>query len=107
MGHVVNTFQSSPESGGEMVGATVRRFMVDFAGGDLGYFTGDSASVEIVATISAGRVAATALEINPHIEGFRASVDVEVPPGVTADVRVALRAGSRAISETWTLPFTG
>ena len=107
VGHVVNTFQSSPESGGEMAGATARRFMVDFAGGDLGYFTGDSASVEIVATISAGRVSATALEINPHIEGFRANVDVEVPPGVTADVRVALRAGPRAVSETWTLPFTG
>ncbi len=106
-GRVVNTFQTSPASGGEMAGAGARRFMIDFSGGDLGYFTGDPASVEIVATVSAGRVAASALDVNPHIEGFRASVDVEVPPGVTADVRVALRSGSRAVSETWTLPLTG
>jgi glucans biosynthesis protein len=107
VGRVVNTFQTSPGSGGDMAGASARRFMIDFAGGDLGYFTGDPASVEIVATVGAGRVAATALEVNPHIEGFRANVDIEVPPGVTADIRVALRAGSRAVSETWTLPFTG
>jgi glucans biosynthesis protein len=42
---------------------------------------------------------------NPQTGGFRAAFDVQVPVGETADLRGYLRAGQRALTETWTYPW--
>jgi glucans biosynthesis protein len=42
---------------------------------------------------------------NPHIQGFRAIIDVELDPGQSTDLRAFLRAGNRTLTETWTFPW--
>jgi len=90
----------------ETIGVGSRRFIVDFAGGDLGFYQHDPNMVEISATTSQGKILRTILEPNPRIDGFRAMIDVQVDPGQTTDVRAFLRVGSRALTETWIMPWT-
>ncbi len=99
-GRAVNTFQSSADGG-------ARRFQIDFSGGELAYFSQDPSTVEVVATASNGESRGATLAPNPHIKGFRATVDVATGPAQTADIRVFLRARGRALTETWTMPWTG
>ena len=104
---VVDTFRASPNALGAAdsspAGAT--RFLIDFSGGELGYYLSDPTLVEIVATTSAGRVLRKFLSQNTHVRGFRAGVDVAIEPGQSCDVRVFLRSGVKALTETWTFPW--
>jgi glucans biosynthesis protein len=61
--------------------------------------------VELVPSISQGRVLRSFIVPNPKTEGFRAFIDVAVEPGQSADLRAFLRTGQRALTETWTYPF--
>ena len=61
--------------------------------------------VETIATASNGRILRTFLTPNTHTRGFRAGVDVAVEPGQSTDIRVFLRAGTKALTETWTFPW--
>jgi glucans biosynthesis protein len=103
----VNTFRAAPRALGAAEapppGAT--RFLIDFSGGDLGYYLSDPTLVEVIATTSAGRVLRTFLAPNTHLRGFRAGVDIAVDPGQSCDVRVFLRAANKALTETWTFPW--
>ena len=107
-GRTVATFRASAHALGSPdppppPGAT--QFLIDFAGGDLSYYMSDPSLVETVATASAGRILRTFLIPNTHIRGFRAGVDVAVDPGQSTDLRVFLRAGPKALTETWTFPW--
>jgi len=106
-GRVVNTFQSPPRASGSNGPSdpTTRRFIVDFAGGNLPYYLGDPGQVEIVPTTSAGSVTHTFIIPNEHTRGFRAAIDVKLEPGQITDLRAYLRAGNRALTETWTYPW--
>jgi glucans biosynthesis protein len=42
---------------------------------------------------------------NEHISGFRAALDVKLDPGQSTDLRLFLKAGNRALTETWTYPW--
>jgi glucans biosynthesis protein len=108
-GHVVHTFEAPAHALGsaEPNLPSARRFMVDFAGGDLAYYVTDPGQVEVIATSSRGRVLRTSVTANPHIEGLRALFDVEVKPGETTDLRLFLRANGRTLTETWTYPWSG
>jgi glucans biosynthesis protein len=79
-----------------------RRFIVDFNAGDLEYYLSDPKRVAAVATVSAGTVAGTILAPNVAAKGFRVIVDVTLRPGESTDLRVFLRSGKQALSETWT-----
>jgi periplasmic glucans biosynthesis protein len=85
--------------------AGTTRFLIDFSGGDLSYYMSDPSLVETVATASTGRILGTFLTPNTHTRGFRAGVDVAVDPGQSTDLRVFLRAGPKALTETWTFPW--
>ena len=76
-------------------------------GGVLKYDFGwlNTYQVQIVPSISQGRIIRTFVVPNPNIEGFRAAIDVQLEPGRSADLRAFLRAGNRALTETWTYPF--
>jgi periplasmic glucans biosynthesis protein len=106
-GRTVGTFRVAPRALGApespQPGAT--RFLIDFSGGDLSYYMSDPSMVETIATASAGRILRTFLIPNTHIRGFRAGVDVAVDPGQSTDLRVFLRAGAKALTETWTFPW--
>jgi glucans biosynthesis protein len=103
----INTFRAAPRALGAADTAPPgsARFLIDFTGGELGYYLSDPTMVEVVATASTGRVLRTFLEPNAHVSGFRAGVDVAVDPAQSCDVRVFLRAGVKALSETWTFPL--
>jgi periplasmic glucans biosynthesis protein len=103
----INSYQTTPKALGssEPVPQGSRRFILDFVGGDLSYYLSDPDQVQIVPSLTNGQIVRTFLTPNPKTGGFRAGVDVQVPQGQTADVRVFLRAGTRALTETWTFPW--
>lgn len=83
-----------------------RRFLVDFAGGDLSCLLREPDRIEAVPSVSRGRIDRHFLVPHPVICGFRAGIDVAVEPGNTTDIRVYLPSGERALTETWTFPWT-
>ncbi|MFV0281613.1 MAG: glucan biosynthesis protein [Rhodoblastus sp.] len=107
-GRAINTFQTVARALGsrETPPEGSRRFIIDFAGGDLEYFMGDTALVEAVASISQGSVLRAFIAANPYVKGIRAFVDIQMPNGHPADLRVFLRAGERTLTETWTFPWS-
>ena len=82
-GKVVNTFQAPARASGsgKPGDPTERRFMIDFAGGDLAFFLKDPGQVQLVPSTSAGQITHTFLIPNEHTEGFRAAIDVKLEPG--------------------------
>ncbi len=106
-GRAINTYKTSARALGsaEPEAPGTRRFIVDFADGDLAYFLADPGRVQIEASTSAGRIARTFLVPNPQTRGFRAGLDVVLEAGQSADLRVYLKSGTRALTETWTFPW--
>jgi periplasmic glucans biosynthesis protein len=102
-----NTWQTHSRALGspEPVAPGTRRFIIDFDGGDLAYYLGDPDKVQIVPSVSNGRIVRTFLVPNPKSEGFRAGIDIALEKGQSADVRAFLRSGTRALTETWTFPW--
>lgn len=54
---------------------------------------------------SQGRIVRSSVVANVVTEGMRATIDVQVDAGQTADLRAFLRASDRALTETWTFPW--
>jgi glucans biosynthesis protein len=108
-GRVSKTFQTQARSLGssEVVAPGSRRFLIDFSGGDLAYFSNDPSLVEVVPTSTNGRILRSFLVPNTHIQGFRAAIDVELAANTSTDLRAFLKSGSRALTETWTFPWNG
>ncbi len=106
-GKVVNTFQTVARALGssEPNLPTMRRFMIDFAGGDLAYYKDDPSQVAVVAGSSKGRIVRSYTQVNPTIDGFRATFDVQLEPGDTADLRAYLKSSTRVLTETWMFPW--
>ena len=104
----LNTFQTSARALGssEQASPTTRRFMIDFNAGDLAYYKDDPSLVKIAAGTSVGKIVRAYTQYNPFIDGVRATVDVELAPGQTADLRAYLHDGPNALTETWTFPWT-
>lgn len=103
----VSTFQTAARTLGsnEPNVPTTRRFMIDFAGGGVDYYQDDPGAVTVVVGTSKGKIVRAYTQYNPSIKGFRATVDVDVPPGETTDMRAFLKAGVAALSETWIFPW--
>lgn len=106
-GKVVNTFQTPARASGSNSPSdpTHRRFLVDFAGGDLAFYLADPSQVQLVPTTSAGQITHTFLVPNEHLQGFRVAMDVKLQPGQSTDLRAYLKSGNRALTETWTFPW--
>ncbi len=106
-GKVVNTYHAPARASGspEPADPTTRRFLIDFAGGDLEYYLSDPAQVQLVPWTSVGRITHMFVVPNEHINGFRAAFDVRLEPGQATDLRAYLRAGNKALTETWTYPW--
>lgn len=106
-GRVVNTYQAKPKAlgSGEPVTEGSRRFIVDFAGGDLDYHLKQPEKVEIVPSIAYGRIDRAFIVPNRKTDGFRAFIDVVVEPGQLAEMRAFLRSGGKTLTETWSYPW--
>ena len=59
----------------------------------------------MVPTSTNGRITRAFLVPNPHINGFRAAIDVELPAGQSTDLRAFLKSGDKTLTETWTFPW--
>lgn len=103
----INTFQSPARNSGSNSPSdpTHRRFIIDFAGGDLAYYLADPGRVELIPTTSAGAITHTFVVPNEHTRGFRVAIDVKLEPGQSTDLRAFLRAGNKTLTETWTYPW--
>jgi glucans biosynthesis protein len=106
-GMALNTYRTRPRAlgSGERPPANATRFMIDFIGGQLPFFAKAPDQVQVVPSISTGRILRTFVIPNPQTNGFRAAIDVEVPVGEIAQLRAFLRAGNRVLTETWTMPW--
>ncbi len=106
-GRTVNTYQAQPRALGsaESAGANSRRFIIDFSGGELPYFSADPALIDVVPSTSRGKILRSFVVPNKHVSGFRAIIDVEVDAGQETDLRAYLKVGNRALTETWTMPW--
>ena len=106
-GRALHTFQTQARAlgAGDAIPLGARRFIVDFAGGDLAFYINDPSTVELVPTATHGRILRSFMVPNPHTKGFRAAIDVQIEAGQSTDLRAFLRAGTRTLTETWTLTF--
>jgi periplasmic glucans biosynthesis protein len=102
-----NTYRTKPRALGsaEPVTASMARFIIDFTEGQLAFFHKAPDQVQVVPSISNGRVMRAFITPNVQTGGFRAVIDVDVPAGQSADIRAFLRAGNKALTETWTYPW--
>ncbi len=107
-GKVIATFHAPARASGspEPADKGARRFLVDFAGGNLGYYLVDPSLVQAVAGASNARIVSTSVIPNEHTGGFRAAIDARIEPGQSTDLRVYLRSGGRALTETWIYPWS-
>ena len=106
-GRIINTYQAKPKAlgSGEPVTEGARRFIVDFAGGDLEYHLRQPDKVEIVPSIAYGRIDRAFIVPNPKTQGFRAFIDIVVEPGQIAEMRAFLKSGEKTLTETWSYPW--
>ena len=104
---VINTYQARPKAlgSGEPVTDGARRFIVDFAGGELDYYLKQPEKVEIVPSIAYGRIDRAFIVPNPKTQGFRAFMDIVVEPGQLAEMRAFLKSGNKTLTETWSYPW--
>ena len=107
-GKAINTFQMPPRASGSSAPSdpTERRFIIDFAGGDLAFYLSAPHLVELVPSTSSGTITHTFLIPNEGNKGFRAAIDIKLAPGESTDIRAYLKAGTRALTETWTYPWS-
>jgi len=85
----------------------VRRFIVDFSGGDLDYWLDDPTKVVTETGASLGKINAAFVMPNREIGGFRLFLDHEIPePGASAEIRGVLKAGGKTLTETWVFQWT-
>lgn len=86
--------------------AHVRRFIVDFAGGELGYWLDEPKRVVTDTGATAGRIDAAYVVPNREIGGFRLFIDHALDePGAEAQLRAALKVGGKVLTETWVFPW--
>lgn len=111
-GRVVNTFLAEAAASGaarkapDAAALRSRRFLIDFGGGELKTLLGASAPPEVAANASRGRITATSIVPNPHVGGFRVALDVRLDGPGTTELRVYLRKGDQALTETWSYPWS-
>ena len=83
------------------------RFVVDFAGGDLGMI-GKNVKVEPVITASRGQIEITSARPLDSVQGYRAMFDLKLGDSSLApvDLRLYLRADGQPLTETWLYQWT-
>lgn len=105
-GRAINTYPTRAAAlGAEAPPPGTQRFVIDFSGGDLAYFLPDPAKVSVVPSTSSGAITRTFITPNPRVGGFRVGIDAQPEGGKTMELRAFLKAGDRALTETWTFPY--
>ncbi len=105
-GQVKNSFDGGDSLESSANGIGKKRFIIDFADGDLAFYLSDAKRVEVVASTTAGAILGTILDPNPITKGFRVIVDVNLPAGESTELRVFLKSRGRVLTEIWTNSWT-
>jgi glucans biosynthesis protein len=100
------SFNGSDVEDGVTDGKGTKRFIVDFAGGDLAYYQSEPDRVELVATTTSGSIVSKILTFNSPLKGVRVIVDATLPDGQSAELRIFLKSRKRTLSETWTATWS-
>lgn len=100
------SFNGSDVEDGVVDGNGTKRFIIDFAGGDLAYYRNEPERLELVATTTSGAITSKILAFNTPLKGVRAIVDATLPDGQSAELRIFLRSRNRTLSETWTATWS-
>lgn len=103
LSHVLNTFSAPAYALGsqERAAARSRRFMIDFAGGQIPYFLQDPKLVEIAVSATNAKVLRSSLVANPAAKALRAMIDVQFEEDKIGVINAHLMARSQPISEIW------
>lgn len=101
-GQTANSFTGADIEDNRADGTGKKRFIVDFAGGDLAFYLTEPARVEIAASTTTGTIVSTIIVANPEVKGFRTIVDATLAEGETAELRIFLKSRGRTLTETWT-----
>ncbi|MET0314314.1 MAG: glucan biosynthesis protein G [Hansschlegelia sp.] len=107
--HALHTFVTEARASGDPnpARADVRRFIVDFAGGELAYWLDDPKRVVSDTGATTGNINAAYVVPNPEIQGFRLFLDHQIDqPDTEAVLRAVLKVGDRIVTETWVFPWT-
>ncbi|MEJ7685944.1 MAG: glucan biosynthesis protein [Variovorax sp.] len=81
--------------------------MVDFAGGPLTRTNADNSTIEPVITATSGRIEVVSARPLASVRGIRAMFDVVPTAGAgPVTLRLFLRSGTQALSETWLYEWT-
>ncbi|RZM01578.1 MAG: glucan biosynthesis protein D [Variovorax sp.] len=85
---------------------TSHRFALDFAGGRLAALAAAGTAIEPVVEVSRGRVEITSARPLAAVRGIRAMFDLVAEGDEPVALRVHLRSGDAAVSETWVYEWT-
>lgn len=78
-----------------------RMYLIDYVGGDLGYFRSSPDDLELSVQTTLGEVAPERLVWNPYVGGIRAKLFAQVEGGQETDVSATLLHRGKPVSETW------
>lgn len=104
----LHTFVTEARASGDPTDGppNVRRFIVDFAGGDLAYWLDEPKRVVTDTGATAGRIDAAYVVPNREIKGFRLFIDHALDdPNGEAQLRAVLKVGGKVLTETWVFPW--
>jgi glucans biosynthesis protein len=108
LARAVHTFVTEARASGgvDALPPGERRFIVDFAGGELAYWLDDPKRVVTETSASAGKINAAYVVPNRETGGFRLFLDHSIDqPNTAAELRAVLKAGDRTLTETWLFPW--
>ncbi|WP_026380509.1 glucan biosynthesis protein [Afifella pfennigii] len=104
-GRVVDTFIGAGGIPGQARPRNAHQFVVDFTGGDLARFAADDGVVPVI-DVSRGRIGrAGAYPVVGRHGLFRAAFELHASGAEPLDLRLYLKHGERALTETWIYQF--
>lgn len=106
LAHVAETRTGQGGVSGVENATTLRKFVIDFAGGDLARMAPDS-EFDIAATVSAGAITSTSFSRIEANGMWRLVLDVDTIGQSVIELRASVSTGGRALTETWIYQWRG
>jgi len=101
LGYVADTRTGQGGVSGVENKATLRKFVVDFAGGGLADLDPDQVDAVATATGGGSKLAVSAVSKIPETGAMRLALDVEIDSHDPVELRAYLVGGGRQLTETW------
>jgi glucans biosynthesis protein len=106
LAHVVETRAGQGGVSGVVNDARLRKFVIDFAGGELDAMPED-AELEVVAAASSGEIVSTAFSRIEANGAWRLALDLMLGAEPTVELKANIVSSGRTITETWLYQWRG